>query len=117
MKPKKFPIFYGVRKKRRFFQTTKAQAMAARTIIIFIILLVVLVVMIFIFRTYIGKQTRIIGDQIESFGDCDDDGVANFLDKCPCIPFEEGYESQSSGCPQGTGPTKCTDSQIAECKK
>ena len=94
----------------------KAQAMAARTIIVFIILLVVLVVMIFIFRTYIGKQSAIIGEQIESFGDCDCDGASNFLDKCPCIPFEEGYESQSSGCPQGTESTKCSKDECETAK-
>ena len=85
----------------------KAVEMVPAIIITFVILLIVLAVMIFIFRTYIGKETAVIEEQLTSFGDADGDGVRNFLDKCPCTSFEEGKESEEyTGCPAGKTPPK-----------
>jgi len=84
----------------------------------FAIAMIVLVVVVFIFRSGIGKEKDILEEQIDSFGDCDKDGVQNFLDKCPCIAFEEGNENlDARGCPAGTPATKCTEEQITACKE
>jgi hypothetical protein len=95
----------------------KGIEMTANTIVVFALVLIVFVVMVFIFRTQIGKEADIIGEQLDSFGDCDDDGIRNFLDKCPCDKFEEGNENpEANGCPAGTPATECNENEIKACK-
>ncbi|MBW2993445.1 hypothetical protein KY317_02630, partial [Candidatus Woesearchaeota archaeon] len=62
---------------------------------------------LFIFRTYFGRQTDIIGKQLDELGDEDDDGVRNFLDKCPLIPSGSNPHEEYGGCPASCKePTK-----------
>ena len=76
----------------------KKKSLSALTVIAgAALLLIVFVVILLIFRTYIGRESGIIGEQIDSLGDCDCDDVRNFLDKCPCDIAEEG--SKLTGCP------------------
>ena len=88
----------------------KAIELTTSTIVVFALLLIVLVTMIWIFQTYIGKETDIIGEQIESLEDCDCDDVRNFMDKCPCIPGQE------DGCPEGQGASKCSKQECNSAK-
>jgi len=95
----------------------KAIEMTVSTIAVFILVIIVLAVLIFIFKSQFVKETDIIGEKIDSLGDCDCDGVANFLDKCPCIPFTEGAENpELSGCPSGQGPAPCNKEQCEQAK-
>ena len=77
-------------------KSKKAVELATNTIIVFAIVLIVLIVVITIFTRYMSQETEVIGNQIDSLGDCDCDGVANFLDKCPCIPGED--KAELDGC-------------------
>ena len=61
----------------------KAQVDPLKIIILMIILLVVAVVILAIFRNLIGKEAKEIEKKI-AFQDQDDDGIADFLDSCPC---------------------------------
>ena len=87
---------------------------ALEVVIGFVILIVVAIVVIFIFKTYVGREVAVIGEKLDSLGDCDCDGVPNFLDKCPCIPGLEGAEL--TGC-LGDRPVPCTSAQIKQCKE
>jgi len=81
------------------------------------IAMVVLIVMIFIFRSGIGKEKAILEEKLASFEDCDCDGIQNFLDKCPCIEFEEGNENpEASGCPAGKKATPCAKGECTKAK-
>jgi hypothetical protein len=73
----------------------RAQVDPLKIIILFIILAVVAGIIIYIFTTQVGKEAKIVEEQLEALGDEDDDGVANFLDKCPRQPGVSEY----SGCP------------------
>lgn len=79
----------------------KAQGLPLNTIIIAIIVVIVAVVLIFVFRTYIGKEAEFVGSQLSSLGDCDCDGAANFIDDCDFDPniqkLEEGQTCGGSG--------------------
>lgn len=87
---------------------------AMQVIVTAVILIVVAVVVLFIFRTYIGKQAGIVGEQISSLGDCDGDGVRNFMDKCPCDNAGPNPSDKYTGCPLGMEPNKC---EPGECKE
>jgi prepilin-type N-terminal cleavage/methylation domain-containing protein len=85
---------------------------ALEIVVAIIILLVVAVVLLFVFRNYFGKETEVIGEQISSLGDCDCDGVRNFLDKCPCIAVTAGNENPKlDGCPAGQGAVTCSKTE------
>ena len=94
----------------------KAIELATNTIVILALLLIVLITMIWVFQTYLKKETSIIGEQIDSLGDCDCDKVRNFLDKCPCEPAEEGAEL--AGCPVAAKqPISCNKEQCEAAQK
>ena len=96
----------------------KRKSMSALGVIITaIILVIVAVVVIFIFRNLILQEADVVRVQISEFGDCDDDGVKNFIDKCPCIEAGQNPSKENDGCPAGTSATKCTDAQEEACKK
>ena len=49
-----------------------------------VLLLVVLFVIVFVFRTYFGKEVEIAGEHISSMeADTDCDGIVDVADKCP----------------------------------
>ena len=67
-----------------------------------IIAFVIVIFVLLWFKGSGGKLFDVLGERIDTFDDCDSDGVANVLDKCPCLPGEPGAEYD--GC--STGITK-----------
>jgi prepilin-type N-terminal cleavage/methylation domain-containing protein len=90
---------------------------ALEIVVAIIILLVVAVVILFIFRNYFGKEAIVIEEQLDTFGDCDCDGVRNLIDKCPCIKQGDSPSLEHEGCPTGKSPTPCQQSELEECNK
>ena len=76
----------------------KAQVDPLKIIIAFIVLLIAAGVLIFIFTTQLGKEKGIVEKQIVGLEDTDDDGVANFIDKCPNTPPNEKAQVDTLGC-------------------
>ncbi|MBW3014936.1 hypothetical protein KY330_00780 [Candidatus Woesearchaeota archaeon] len=72
----------------------KGQGFTWETLITATIVILVGVIVIFIFRSYINKQTGAIDTQLASLGDCDCDGIANMFDECKC---EKG-SAEFKGC-------------------
>lgn len=70
----------------------KAQGLPINVIIIIAICLIVFVILIFVFRNILGKETDVVYAQIKGTDDCDEDGIVNFLDPCPC------HETESANC-------------------
>ncbi len=85
----------------------KGVTMSMTLIVTIVILLIVAVSVLFIFRTYFGRQTDVIEEQLDGFEDEDGDGVRNFLDRCPYIPAGDNPHEQYDGCPaECSEPTK-----------
>ncbi len=57
----------------------------------------VFVVVVFLVPNLLGKGKAEASDNIEATGDFDEDGIANYFDKCKCIAAET-----DDGCPSGT---------------
>jgi len=62
----------------------KAIELTLNTIVIAMIVVIVALIIIFIFNHYYGKETKIIGGQIDQLEDYDGDGTSNMFDPCPC---------------------------------
>ncbi|HLC50418.1 MAG TPA: hypothetical protein VJI97_03235 [Candidatus Nanoarchaeia archaeon] len=64
-------------------------------VIVFVLLLLFMFIYTGLWTKLFGKGTKGIGDQIDATSnDHDSDGVADFADRCPCIPGSNEY----SGC-------------------
>ncbi|MEA3430705.1 MAG: hypothetical protein U9R08_05510 [Nanoarchaeota archaeon] len=88
----------------------KGQGLPLNTIVIAVIVMIVAVVLIFIFRTQIQKEGDFISGQIDSLGDCDCDGAANFIDDCDFDPnIQTKKKDQSCGSGIGTKKEDCLD--------
>ena len=78
-----------------------------------------ILVVVFIMIWFKGTGTKAfdnVGDQIDGFGDCDKDNVADVFDKCPCLPGTK--EGELSGCPGGQKEAKpCDDNELKSCKE
>ena len=70
----------------------KGVELSMNVVIILVILLIVAVSVIAVFGKLFGKEAGQIERQIDSLGDEDKDGVANFFDKCPCSPGEREFD-------------------------
>jgi hypothetical protein len=76
-----------------------------------IIALLVLVFIVVWVRSSGSKAFGAVDDNIAGLGDCDDDGISDFFDKCPCDPqigdtLEEGQ--QCSPRVIASCPDKCS---------
>jgi len=118
MKPKNKKASENQRFSGHFFlKGKKAIEIVPSTIVVFAIIIIVFIILIAVFSKYFAKEAGTVGEQLDSLGDCDKDGVANFLDKCPCLAFKEGEQSDKyAGCPNNTEPKKCTDEEIKTCQ-
>lgn len=82
-------------------------------------LLVIIVVAIILsfFNESGGKAFDVVGDNIDSLGDCDEDQVANMFDKCPCDKIGNEENPDLEGCPKSiTNATDCTTTEEESCK-
>jgi len=75
--------------------------------------IIALVVVVIVLIGFGGGSSRLFGEvdtKITSLGDCDNDGVANMFDKCPC---NAGFTDTvpPNGCPQ------CTAEELKSCNK
>ena len=57
----------------------------------------VFLVVVFLVPSLLGKSKAEASDNIKATGDFDQDGVANYFDKCKCTAAET-----EDGCPSGT---------------
>ena len=64
-----------------------------------IIALFVVIMVLFFFNRGADKGYSTIEGTFDSFEDADEDGVADFLDKCENTP--QGIEVDGKGCPEG----------------
>ncbi len=64
-----------------------------------IIALFVIIMVLFFFNRGADKGYSTIEDTFDSFDDADEDGVADFLDKCENTL--QGIEVDGKGCPKG----------------
>lgn len=67
-----------------------------------LVVVAVLIILGLVFWPNITKAGESVGKQFEQFGDCDQDGVKNFMDKCPCKHFGAKEAQAFKGCPAGT---------------
>ncbi|MBI2662270.1 hypothetical protein HYX11_02315 [Candidatus Woesearchaeota archaeon] len=66
--------------------------------------LLAILVVIFILIWFKGSGDKAFGGiskNLDSLGDFDNDKVANFFDRCPCIPILTVEEPNLKGCPKG----------------
>ncbi len=49
-----------------------------------VLAIIVVTILLVIFKGGTDRAVKPLEEQITSFGDCDGDGVAGILDKCPC---------------------------------
>lgn len=72
----------------------KAQVDPLKIVVLFIILAVVAGIVIWMFNSYFGKETEIVGGQISGLQeDKDNDGLVNTIDPCPCDPTNTKNEN------------------------
>ena len=93
------------------------KGMTWEQILLAVIALVVVVLVVLWFRGGGEKAFGQVGEKIDSLGDCDEDGVANMFDKCPCIPVIGEENPNAPGCPKEIAPTPCTKPQTENCNK
>jgi len=76
---------------------------------------IIVIIVILFFRQSGTKAFDEVDNKLDSFGDCDDDKVADLFDKCPC---NEG-DAQNDGCPDGeTGDSlKAMKKSVSQCGK
>lgn len=67
----------------------KAMDMPMNVIIIALVLITVAIILIAVFTGMFRKEGSELDNKINGLSDCDDDGVANMFDKCPCDPDTE----------------------------
>ena len=59
-----------------------------------------------------GKLFGSVNEQISSFSDCDNDGAADFVDKCPCDPNLQDTLKTGQTCGK-----ICTGDKSIDCVK
>jgi hypothetical protein len=73
--------------------------------------IIALLMVIFILLWFKGSGTKAYGNiesTLDSLGDCDEDGVSNMFDKCPCITSGNTEDPENRGCPNDkAGARKC----------
>lgn len=67
-----------------------------------LVVVAVLIILGIVFWPNITKAGESVAKQFDQFGDCDQDGVKNFMDKCPCKHFGAKEAQAFKGCPAGT---------------
>lgn len=81
-------------------------------LILFLLAAFFFLVMALLFPSMIGKSVGEVNDLLSSTKDYDNDGIANFFDKCPCDVGEEDFD----GC--GTeAEIKNPSTSVEDCKK
>jgi len=103
MKFHKTNIFKKLDSGKRGYDTIEIVATLA-------LILLFVVISIFVYKNLFAKSASGVSQQIDSAGDFDNDGVANFADKCPC---EKGF-IENYGCPSGY---RITGKENADCLK
>ncbi len=83
----------------------KAQSKITWIVIAFILVAIVLFFETSIYTNLLGRSTNTLGSQVTSGVDCDDDGILNAKDLCPC-PIASGNIlgqeiNPKTGCPIG----------------
>lgn len=85
------------------------------------VLVIIIVMLILVWFKGAGDQGfEVIGDQIDTLGDCDGDGAANMFDKCPCDAIGNEEHHNLTGCPishSGNSPGNCSTVQKKTCKE
>ena len=71
--------------------------------------LLALVILSYIFYPKIFKGGEEAGGKFSLAADCDNDGVENIIDKCPCASGIR--EAENSGCPAGSAAVDFTGSE------
>lgn len=77
--------------------------------------LIALAVISYVVFPYIFKTGKETGKRFALTQDCDQDGIENFLDKCPCK--KGNYEAKNSGCSGEEDPTPCTEAEMKACQQ
>lgn len=92
----------------------KSISLPTEIIIGFLVLSFVAFIILVIYPRLLGKETAQASELISASGNCDVDEVADYFDKCDCLPGDEKNE----GCPAGV-PTIGPDAikREEECKK
>ena len=72
----------------------KKSLVATQVLIFLVIGAFVFLVLAHIVPNLLGKSGAETSDFLDSSGDYDNDGIANYFDKCKCVPGET-----NSGCP------------------
>lgn len=84
-------------KKKKYWMKNK-KSLAANQVLIFLVIgAFVFLVLANIVPKLLGKSAAETSDFLDSGGDYDNDGVANYFDKCKCVPGDTG-----NGCEFGT---------------
>ena len=94
-----------------FTRSKKGMAQTWWIISTAVIALVLVVLIIIWFQGSGDKAFGSLGDQIDDLEDCDNDGVANMFDKCPCKDYGDEENPDFKGCPNGQSES-CQDSEL-----
>ena len=77
-----------------------------------VIAIVATVFMILWFRSSGGAAFESVGSTIDKFGDCDNDDIANYFDKCPC----DAGIAEFDGCnTKQTKKNECSPEKLKLC--
>jgi len=77
--------------------------------------LIALLVIGYIVYPLITKSGGQAGEKFTLTKDCDNDGVENLIDKCPCASGTR--DAENIGCPSGQAATPWTPAQRERCNK
>ena len=86
-------------------KTKKAQGMPLSMLIVALILITTAIIIIASFTGFWKTEGNELDNQIGKVDDCDEDGIANMFDKCPCDDKNE------DGC-----KAKLTDPKSCSCE-
>ncbi len=97
-----------------FIQGRKAFVMSDAMIWL-ILGLIALLVIGYIVYPLITKSGIQAGEKFSLTKDCDNDGIENLIDKCPCDPGVR--DAENPGCDPGQAATPWTNEQREKCNK
>jgi hypothetical protein len=91
----------------------KKSIVAIQVLITFLLALFVFVILALIFPRMLGGSAKEATDLLSSSRDYDNDGIADFFDKCPC----DSGEADLDGCPnEGVEKEYQSQVKIKACK-
>jgi len=97
------------------FNSKKGIDKGIGTIAGFVLVIIIVMLIIVWFKGAGDQGFEVIGDQIDTLGDCDSDGAANMFDKCPCDPIGNEEHPELKGCPKSHSGESGRDCNEGEC--